>query len=104
MATEKIYPLVKKMDEEEKVDPGVLQALFDNGVSSDNLVSCMGSVASALSTQFANHPNCQLAYWQQLSAHLQQPGCCSLFLNIDIYCLTKITETKKLNFNTHLNY
>jgi len=33
MATEKIYPLVKKMDEEEKVDAGVLQALFDNGVS-----------------------------------------------------------------------
>jgi len=34
MATEKIAPLVKKMDEDEKVDAGVLKALFENGVSS----------------------------------------------------------------------
>ncbi|XP_065339318.1 short/branched chain specific acyl-CoA dehydrogenase, mitochondrial-like [Cloeon dipterum] len=32
LATEKIAPLVKKMDEEEKIDAGVLQALFDNGL------------------------------------------------------------------------
>nr|CAD7198790.1 unnamed protein product [Timema douglasi] len=32
LATQKIAPLVKKMDDECRMDPGVVQALFDNGL------------------------------------------------------------------------
>lgn len=32
LATEQIYPLVRKMDEEHKIDDGIRQLLFDNGL------------------------------------------------------------------------
>jgi hypothetical protein len=32
LAQEKIAPLVKKMDEEEKLDPSILPMYFENGV------------------------------------------------------------------------
>lgn len=33
LATEQIAPLVRKMDEEHRIDDGIRQLLFDNGVS-----------------------------------------------------------------------
>ncbi|XP_037296261.1 short/branched chain specific acyl-CoA dehydrogenase, mitochondrial-like [Manduca sexta] len=33
LATEQIAPLVKKMEDEHKIDDGIRQLLFDNGVS-----------------------------------------------------------------------
>lgn len=33
LATEQIAPLVRKMEDEHKIDDGIRQLLFDNGVS-----------------------------------------------------------------------
>lgn len=33
VSREKILPLVSKMDEESKMDPSIIKAMFDNGVS-----------------------------------------------------------------------
>jgi hypothetical protein len=37
LAQEKIAPLVKKMDEEEKLDPSILPMYFENGVRMFNI-------------------------------------------------------------------
>lgn len=73
MATEKIYPLVKKMDEEEKVDAGVLQALFDNGVSWKlNLIGVQWPLFAA-----CNLPIILIAISILAALHILQSGCCA---------------------------
>lgn len=37
LASERIAPLVKKMDEEQKFDDGIVQALFENGVRTNTV-------------------------------------------------------------------
>ena len=57
LATEKIAPLVRKMDIEEKLDPSIMEMFFENGVRL-HLFLCVFYSALILSTVFDSDIMC----------------------------------------------
>ena len=49
LANEEIKPYVSKMDKEGKMDPAVLQMLFDNGIMGIEIPECYGRVVKRCS-------------------------------------------------------
>ena len=52
LAHEEIKPYVSKMDKEGKMDPAVLQMLFDNGIMGIEIPECYGKISQRSSFHY----------------------------------------------------